>query len=134
MQATDSRILTLDRHAQPSGLHLHLELDGAGERDIAHGLQAAQEVFRQADVSSYAAAVALAYQETESDVLAEMMTNEKFAWADVWRVAEAAAVQAACRDLPPGRKSFLFTQDWDDSEPRPCSADCIHGSIDWTGA
>lgn len=131
MQATHSGMLTLDRHAQPTGLHLELELDGASEQDIARGIQAAQEVFRQANVSSYAAAMALAYQESESDDVYEMMTDEQFAWADVWRVAEAAAVQAACRDLPPGRKSFLFSQDWDDSGPKPSSADCIHGSIDW---
>lgn len=133
MQATDSRILTLDRHAHPSELHLTLELDGASEQDIARGLQAAQEVFRQADVSSYAAAVALAYQESESDDLAEIMTDEQFAWADVWRVAEAAAVQAACRDLPAGSKSYLFFLVWDDNQPKAPSADVIRASIDWPG-
>ena len=132
MHATNSRMLTLDRHAQPAGLHLELELEGASEQDLARGIEAAQEVFRQADVSSYAAAVAMFYQEIEGYDLDEL-TAEQYDWAEVWRVAEAAAVQAACRDLPPGRKSFLFSQDWDYSQPKPSSADCIRGSIDWPG-
>lgn len=132
MQETNSRMLTIDRHAHPAGLHLELELEGARKQDIARGIQAAQEVFRQADVSSYAAAVANHYQEMECYGLDEL-TAEQYDWAELWRVAEAAAVQAACRDLPAGRKSFLFSQDWDDSQPKPSSADVIRGSIDWPG-
>lgn len=132
MRTTKSAMAFPDRHAEPAGLHLALELEGASEQDIARGLQAAKDVFRQADVSPYAATVALAYQESESNDLSRL-TDEQFAWADVWRLAEEAAVQAACRDLPPGRKSFLFSQDWDDSQPRPSSADVIRGSIDWPG-
>ena len=132
MRATNSRMLSLDRHAQPSGLHLVLELEGASKQDIARGSQAAQAVFAQADVSSYVAAVANHYQEMEGYDLDEL-TAEQYDWAELWRVAEAAAVQAACRNLPAGRKSFLFSQDWGDSQPKPSSADVIRGSIDWPG-
>jgi hypothetical protein len=125
-------MLTLDRHTEPAGLHLELELEGASKRDIARGIRAAQDVFRQADLSSYAAAVANHCQEMEGYDLDEL-TAEQYDWAELWRVAEAAAVQAACRDLPAGRKSFLFSQDWGDSQPKPSSADCIRASIDWPG-
>lgn len=132
MRMTKSALAFPDRHAQPPGQHLELELEGASKRDIARGVQAAQEVFRQADVSPYAAAAALAYQESESNDLSRL-TDEQFAWADVWRLAEEAAVQAACRDLPAGSMSYLFSLVWDDSPSKTYSADCIRASIDWPG-
>lgn len=132
MRMTKSALAFPDRHAQPPGLHLELELEGAGKRDIARGLQAAQEVFRQAEVSPYAAAMALGYQESKSNDLSRL-TDEQFAWADVWRLAEEAAVQAACRDLPADSKSYLFSLVWDDNQPKPSSADCIRASIYWPG-
>lgn len=129
---TDSQLgsVGIDRYYRPHGLRLTLHLDGATPQDIERGINAAKRVFLLANVSSYAAAVAVFYQDVEDPEVA--LTPEQQDWGGLWREAEEAAVQAACSEMSPGRKTFLFSQTWDD-EAQIEPSKFLQGWIDWPG-
>jgi len=129
MTTLQQEFVNIDRHYDPPGLRLTLELDGATHQDIERGINAAKGVFALAQVSSYAAAIAADYQDLEDPDL--VLTSEQHEWAGIWWDAQEAAVAAACSELPAGEKTFLFSQTWDDA-PEPISGNCIRGTT-WLG-
>lgn len=129
MTTLQQEFVKIDRHDEPPGLRLTLELDGATQQDIERGINAAKGVFALAQVSSYAAAIAADYQALEDPEL--LLTAEQHEWAGIWWDAQEAAVAAACSELPAGEKTFLFSQTWDDA-PEPISGNYIRGTT-WLG-
>lgn len=129
MTTLQQEFVKIDRHYDPPGLRLTLELDGATQQDIERGIDAAKGVFALAQVSSYAAAIAADYQDLEDPNL--VLTSEQHEWAGIWWDAQEAAVAAACSELPAGEKTFLFSQTWDDA-PAPISGNYIRGTT-WLG-
>lgn len=125
MTTLKPQTVEIDRYFEPPGLRLTLELDGATAQDIERGINAAEEVFLRAGISSYAAASAADCQALEDP--SQVLTPEQCEWADLWRDAEEAAAAAACRDLPAGEKSYLFSQTWDGA-PKPISGRYIRGT------
>lgn len=130
MTSSKLKFVNIDRHFRPPGLRLTLELDGATEQDIERGITAANRVFLLAELSSYAAASAVHYQELE-DPPDLVLTSEQHEWAGIWWDAEEAAIAAACSEMPAGEKTYLFTQTWDDA-PKPISGHYIRGTT-WLG-
>lgn len=129
MSTSKQKFAEIDRHYHPLGLRLTLELDGAREQDIERGINAAKRVFLLAQISSYAAAIAVDCQESEDPEL--LLTSEQHEWAGLWWDAEEAAVAAACSELPAGEKTYLFSQTWDGA-PEPNSSNDIRGTT-WLG-
>jgi len=129
MTTSHQEFVKIDRHYDPPGLRLTLELDGATQQDIERGINAAKGVFALAQVSSYAAAIAADYQDLEDPDM--VLTSEQHDWAGIWWDAQEAAVAAACSELQAGEKTFLFSQTWDDA-PEPISGNCIRGTT-WLG-
>lgn len=129
MTKSELQSVEIDRNFRPPGLRLIFELDGATEQDIERGISAAERVFLLAEVSSYAAAIAADCQALEDP--SQVLTSEQCEWADLWWEAEEAAVAAACRQLPAGQKTYLFSQTWDGA-PKPISGRYIRGTT-WLG-
>lgn len=129
MTTSHQEFVKIDRHDDPPGLRLTLELDGATQQEIERGINAAKRVFALAQVSSYAAAIAADYQDLEDPDL--VLTSEQHEWAGIWWDAQEAAVAAACSEMQAGEKTFLFSQTWDDA-PEPISGNCIRGTT-WLG-
>jgi hypothetical protein len=125
---TDAAIdyVDIDRYYQPEGLRFNLDVDGATVQDIQRGVYAATRVFHEADLSPYAAGVAVFYVEAEDEDFP--VTNEHLDWYAKWSEATEAAVSAACVNMPLGtRVSYLFGQTWDGAPDRHL-ANCIRGT------
>lgn len=67
---------------------------GASAADIARALAAAKAVFDAAGVHPYACAYAADLQEGDDPELS--LSEEQCDWAELWRMAAHAALEAAC--------------------------------------
>lgn len=87
-----------DRYMPPPTCRLTLAVTGATAEDIARGIAAAQATFNSAGVLPYVAKIAAGIQEQEDPDVE--LTDEEWAWAELWREAERAAL-IACIDGRP---------------------------------
>lgn len=72
---------------------LRIEIKGATDEELAHGLAAAKAVFASAGVEPLASATALFKMEGEQEEL-----SEDEGWlADLWIEADEAAAKACCK-------------------------------------
>jgi hypothetical protein len=117
--------VNIDRNYRPEGLKFDLDVDGASPEDIERGIFAATRVFREADLSPYAAGVAVFYVEAQDDDFP--VSPEHLDWYAKWSEATRAAVSAACENIPLGTKvGYLFGQTWDGA-PETKLTNCIRG-------
>lgn len=71
---------------------LLLDVKGATDEELARGLAAAREIFDAAGATPYEAAVARFKRDGEMDE----MTDREARIADLWDIADEAAIRACC--------------------------------------
>lgn len=107
-----SKNVDIDRHEVPAGMRFEISVDGASPEANARGLAVANALFKNADVSPYAAAWACFYMTMESED--RVLTAEEFEWATLFMDAEDLAIEAVCADMPKGTVvQYDFNLTWD---------------------
>ena len=73
-------------------MELLIHAEGASETDLRRGVAAAQQVFQRGRATAHECALAASQRDTASSVSTRL--------ADLWYVAEKAAIAASCARLP----------------------------------